>query len=493
MALHQQGRLAEADPLYSQIIAAEPAHRQALRLQGILARQCGEHARSVQLLSRLVELVADDPVPHNELGLTYLASGELYAAQQALGDALACDADNLQARVNLGAVLQRRGYFAAAAEHYATCLDSVPDDLEIHCNLANALLEAGQGERAMRQIDRALEISPSTPALLANRGAILLGLERYADAAAVLEQALALEPADDMALLNLALARRHLDEPAAAAAALTGAVRINPANARAVADLANTEMQLGQNEQALRRCRDFLARFPGERLVLATYSYALTETGEHEQALALQGLDELVTIVDCPAPDGFADLATFNARLADYLLTHESRIHDPVRKATTGGTQTGELDAAEHPLIAAFSQIADAAIEQTVARWRQLGFAGHPVMAYAAEHRALRTWGTVLEAGGAQTPHMHPLGWISGVYYVQLPAGMRANDPAAGALEFGRPPAHMHAPGEPDLRIIEPVAGRLVLFPSWCFHRTLPFSGNGQRISVAFDVVPLAR
>jgi hypothetical protein len=28
----------------------------------------------------------------------------------------------------------------------------------------------------------------------------------------------------------------------------------------------------------------------------------------------------------------------------------------------------------------------------------------------------------------------------------------------------------------------------MVTFPSYTFHRTLPFSGQGERISIAFDV-----
>jgi len=35
--------------------------------------------------------------------------------------------------------------------------------------------------------------------------------------------------------------------------------------------------------------------------------------------------------------------------------------------------------------------------------------------------------------------------------------------------------------------------GRLVVFPSWYWHRTLPFAQPGERISIAFDVMPLAR
>ena len=41
----------------------------------------------------------------------------------------------------------------------------------------------------------------------------------------------------------------------------------------------------------------------------------------------------------------------------------------------------------------------------------------------------------------------------------------------------------------PKLRI-RPTEGLLVLFPSYLFHRTIPFSGDGTRISIAFDVIP---
>jgi uncharacterized protein (TIGR02466 family) len=114
-------------------------------------------------------------------------------------------------------------------------------------------------------------------------------------------------------------------------------------------------------------------------------------------------------------------------------------------------------------------------------------------MAPARDRWTLRTWGTVLEAGGYQTAHMHPLGWLSGVYYVEIPDGLPAEMTAtgAGALEFGAPPARVSAAASHPLRRVEPRAGRLVLFPSYLYHRTLPFAGAGRRISLAFDVMPL--
>jgi uncharacterized protein (TIGR02466 family) len=493
MMLHEQDRLDSADELYAQALDTEPDNLQALRLRGILARQRADYDASVRLLERLGQLVPCDPLPANELALTYMASGELYAAELALRDAVRFDCSSRQALANLGAILQQRGHLDEAAKQYVAYLDLEPDDLEVRCNLANALMEAGHGDRALAEVDAALTRAPGHPLVLANKGAVLCGLEEFGAAIAVLDQAIDANPGDDMALINLAYARRQRGDIYSAADALQIAVRINPANARAVADLVNIEMQLGRCESALRRCTDFLAKYPGERLVLTAYIFALADAGHSEISAAIVGFDELVTIVDCTAPVEFGGVAGLNRSLAEFVLAHPSLVTDPVRKSTTGGAQTGELNPAEDRVIEAFVKVVDKAIHNTVARWRRLGFDDHPVMAYAADRWTLRIWGTVLGSGGHQAPHSHPLGWLSGIYYVQLPENMQADNPEAGALEFGMPPEHFHFTSNPELRRVVPAEGRLVLFPSYCFHRTLPFTADRERISIAFDVVPLLR
>jgi len=37
---------------------------------------------------------------------------------------------------------------------------------------------------------------------------------------------------------------------------------------------------------------------------------------------------------------------------------------------------------------------------------------------------------------------------------------------------------------------VKPERGMLVLFPSFFWHGTVPFGGNGTRLTVAFDAVP---
>ena len=45
-------------------------------------------------------------------------------------------------------------------------------------------------------------------------------------------------------------------------------------------------------------------------------------------------------------------------------------------------------------------------------------------------------------------------------------------------------------PPEDWIAVIRPQPGQLLLFPSYYYHRTLPFEGAGERISISFDLAP---
>jgi hypothetical protein len=55
-----------------------------------------------------------------------------------------------------------------------------------------------------------------------------------------------------------------------------------------------------------------------------------------------------------------------------------------------------------------------------------------------------------------------------------------------GWLQLGQPRPELGVGLEPDAHI-KPELGRLVLFPSWMWHGTMPFP-EGERLTVAFDV-----
>jgi len=493
MDLHRAGRLAEADLAYARVLALVPEHARALRLRGILARERGDLERSVGWLRQATAAAPADAEAPAELGLSYLAAGYLNLADRAFRQALARNPAALKARANLGALSLYRGRLDESMACYRQVLAAEPADAENRCNLANALAEAGHSAEALALLAEGEALDPGLPLWPATRGAVLVGLARYAEAVEVLEQSLTRQPADDMALINLAYARQQLGQAEAALAVLYRAVAANPDNARATADLVSLLASRGGFEAALALSAGFLARHPGERLVLAAHTYALRDAGRVEEAATLLDLEQLVAVSDLPEPRGPGSLPELNAALRDGVLVEPTLKASPRSKSTRQGLQTGELDPDAMPALATWRDLVHRAVKAELDRWRRQGLAAHPALAPAPERWTLRIWATVLEAGGYQTAHLHPLGWLSGVYYVECPGDLAAEAATSGAgcLEFGAPPARLLVRVPPPLRRVEPRPGRLVLFPSCFYHRTLPFTAPGRRLSLAFDVMPL--
>jgi uncharacterized protein (TIGR02466 family) len=493
MTCHQQGQLYDADLYYSRTLQLDPENIQALRLRAILAREQGAIERALLLLDRAVELAPKHSLPLSDRGITHMMTGALQSAETDLRAALTLAPNSVDVLTNLGALLQHRGHLAEAIALYREILALDSDEIEIHCNLAKALADAGQEAAALNEIDTAIAAANGGRGTLATRGAILLDAKRYDDARETLEQASRANEQDDMTLVNLALCCTESGNIKAATKALQHALEINPDNARAAADRVNCLSAQGLNKNALQLAEDFLREHPAERLVTASYAQALLNAGHKNAAAELLDSEKFILTFDLPVPENFEHHNAFNTALREQLLADPSLIRDPVSKATTGGEQTGELNLQSSPAYAAFSELADTAIAQAAAEYSERGLDDHPVMQPASDNWNLRTWGTVLHAGGIQSAHMHPLGWLSAVYYVSVPADMNTNNDTAGWLEFGIPPERVFTRTDSTPASLEPRVGRLIVFPSWFWHRTRPFVSNQARISIAFDVMPKNR
>ncbi len=110
----------------------------------------------------------------------------------------------------------------------------------------------------------------------------------------------------------------------------------------------------------------------------------------------------------------------------------------------------------------------------------------HPVRAGEPPARVLVSWVNIMPEGSFERPHIHAAGWLSGVYYAEMPD----LDPVKedGAIVFGGHPFDAAVARDVPKRTVHPRAGQMVLFPSYLTHRTRPFTGAGRRVSVAFDI-----
>ncbi len=105
----------------------------------------------------------------------------------------------------------------------------------------------------------------------------------------------------------------------------------------------------------------------------------------------------------------------------------------------------------------------------------------------------LRGWININKAGDFNTLHSHPGCFLSATYYVRVPEGMKGGeiyfrDPRGPAVAMYETPGIELPWIGSGLGIpITPATGKLLIFPSWLEHRVEAFTGDGDRISIAFN------
>ena len=254
------------------------------------------------------------------------------------------------------------------------------------------------------------------------------------------------------------------------------------------ANLGDVYLQQSKAGDTVDLCDAFLDDHPGNISVLAFKAIALGERGRMDDVRALYDFDRLLRPARLSAPEGFADMADFNRALSEHVLGHPSLVHAPASQATRFGRHSGEmLVEPKGPMAALETKIMDA-----VEGYRQAvpADSAHPFLAQRPEHMGLSVWDVAIDSQGHQLAHIHPSAWLSGVYYARIPGIIGDHDPAhAGWIEFGRAPEDFHATAEPEVRLIKPAEGLMILFPSYFYHRTVPFESDEVRISIAFDVL----
>jgi predicted O-linked N-acetylglucosamine transferase (SPINDLY family) len=98
---HQGGRVREAEALYRQILARQPAHAGAMHYLGVIAHSQGKNVDAIDLIRRAIAIDPASLEAHNNLGLALKANGQLDEAIAAYRQAIALKPDFAQAHSNL--------------------------------------------------------------------------------------------------------------------------------------------------------------------------------------------------------------------------------------------------------------------------------------------------------------------------------------------------------------------------------------------------------
>jgi Flp pilus assembly protein TadD len=208
---HMAGRLAEAEQIYRQVIAAAPRHADALHALGALALQSGRPAIADTLLTQAIALK-----PAADFQLTrasvLLALGRPEQAAQIARLVLRARPQSAEAHQVLGHALSDSRQPQQAIEAYRTALRLKPALPDIRNNLGMALRQANR----LAEAEQELRQAPPEPEALANLSSVQKERGAFADAEATLRQALRIAPDNPVLHYNWSLLMLLLGRPSEA-------------------------------------------------------------------------------------------------------------------------------------------------------------------------------------------------------------------------------------------------------------------------------------
>ncbi|MBI3709773.1 MAG: tetratricopeptide repeat protein, partial [Proteobacteria bacterium] len=293
-ALHQAGRLDEAEALYRGVIADEPGRAEAHFFLGLVCEARGDQAAAADAYARAVAQAPGLAEAHYNLGLLHKRGGRLAEAVAAYRQAIRARPDFADAYHNLAGALEALGHFDRAAAIYRRALALRPDAPETHHNLGNALRQLGTLDEAAVAYEEAIRLRPDYAEARNNLGNVLKAQGKFDLAAAQLRRALADRPDYAEAHTNLGLALQDQRKFAEAAACHLAAIARQPEFALAHYNLGVARDAQGEAEPAIACYRRALALDPRMESAHFNLGRALQRQGRlteaeacYAQALAL--------------------------------------------------------------------------------------------------------------------------------------------------------------------------------------------------------------
>ncbi|KIL99047.1 TPR domain protein putative component of TonB system [Paramagnetospirillum magnetotacticum MS-1] len=326
-ALHNQGRVEEADRLYQDLITQAPQSPEAAKAltnRGVIAQGGGRTDEALDLHGRALALVPG-------LAEGWCNRGDLFS--------------------DLGRWNEAQADFARAAK-------LSPQLLPAWFNLGNARLQLGEAAAAEVCYRRALELAPHLPVIHAQLARCLDALGRAQEAADAMEAASRLAPGDWRMLTDLGALQQQAGRITAAKESLRSAISLNPAHASAHYNLGNVFYGEGRATEACACWQAAWTMDTGLRDAASNYLNGLhylpkmsgEETGKiHRQMMERMGAPTPSGYANTPDPGRVIRVGYVSADLRRHplglLMRPVLKGHDPARIfAACYSTRSGDDD-----------------------------------------------------------------------------------------------------------------------------------------------------
>jgi uncharacterized protein (TIGR02466 family) len=518
-----QERAAEAGHFLTLALGQNPDFPDAVFNMGRVHEEMQSADKALERFARFVELAPRDPKGYVRLMANYV---HREAYEEALDVWTAAQAHGLETYDLVyygGCALAGMLRHDEALAAHARAVSLAPQRWEARKGVANAKFALGQEQEALDELFALTQEFPNllgehyehssrawstgrkdqylktysalrarnlmTPDHYTTAANLLIRAEKIDAAIELMQEALQEYPDHSDVLCLMGTSLSHTPDLDGAVRFFEASLRADPRNILTLQNYGYMNLGIREPGRAIPLFDAMLEVDPRNQLALAGIGLAYRETGD-ARSERLFDYHRFVRPFEVRLPSGFASVQAFNAALAEELTALHTQKIAPVDQTLRGGTQTpGNLFARRRGAVAALHDTLDLTIRDYLAELPD--DPSHPFLSRKTrDFRFSGSWSCKLTDGGFHTNHVHNMGWISSAYYVQVPSET-AEQPGQkqGWISFGQSNLKS-GPGDLPEHFVQPVVGRLVLFPSYFWHGTLPFESGTARMTVAFDAVP---
>jgi len=348
----------------------------------------------------------------------------------------------------------------------------------------NAYVMRGKRNKALDLIAKVSASDETTPSALISASQILRRQNENSLSKAVLKTASQRFASDASVLCEMGYEALNEGKTEESFHLFTDSLKARPANFGALLGRARAAISSKKFEDAHSTIQAALSQAPNNQYIMALGATLQRASGQNHNVL--YDYDKFVRVYDLDPPKGYADIKSFNAAIKKELDALHVYSETPINQSVRGGTQTEtDLAHSKNPILRSFFAAVDDPIRNYI---ESIGSdPHHPLINRARKsYRISGAWSIRLSEDGHHVNHVHPMGWLSSAYYVDVPSSVN-EESREGWIKFGEPNLDIDLEAE---HFVQPKAGRLVLFPSYMWHGTIPFKGSETRLTLPFDVVP---
>jgi tetratricopeptide (TPR) repeat protein len=319
LGLHQAGRLADAEPLYMQVLSVAPNHPDALHLLGVLFHQSGRSGQGLELINRSVQIAPtfaslnnlgdvlrtfgrhhdaivcfdraiqmqpDSPDAHSNMGLAMMEIGQVDQAERYMSRACQIAPNRPDLHLRLCMIRHTQGNPHGAVLAGQKAVELLPNSGEAWSNFSLALASAKKFDQAMDAANKALELSPNRAGVYNNLGFVHERAGRTAEAEAAYQKAIELDPNFATAHRNLAALYDGMDKVENSIQSLERSLSLAPRDQEGWTNLSGLRRRMRDYPAALAAAEQAVQINPSNPNAHGNLGLSLLALGEYDRGFA---------------------------------------------------------------------------------------------------------------------------------------------------------------------------------------------------------------